>query len=355
LPGKDFPSQSPHFAGTPGNTYNMSDALLRQWAMLRLIPKHPRKIDTGTLARRLAAEGYSINRRTIQRDLLTLSEVFPLAVDDRDKPFGWFWMKEAAVMDIPGMEAPTALAFQLAHTYLTNLLPPAALSHLKPHFKRAGAILNHTKSSGLRLWPDKVRIIGRGPNLIPPKVSPNVHDAVCQALLDDTRITVRYRGRGAPKASVYEVNPLGLVFRQGVVYLICTLWDYEDIKQLALHRLSCVELLDRASHRPTGFSLDTYINSGEFGYPVSQQKIKLRALFDSGAAFHLYETPISTDQRLIEKSDGNILLEARVLDTSELRWWLLGFGDGVEVLGPKRLREEFRAVVCKLSQKYSPK
>ena len=331
----------------------MSEVLLRQWAMLRLIPKHPRRIDTATLANRLEAEGYQMNRRTVQRDLLSLSQVFPLAVDERDKPFGWSWMKDARVMDIPGMEPPAALAFQLAQAYLGELLPPAALASLKPHFKRAHEVLDHARSGPLRLWPDKVRILGRGPCLIPPKISPAIHDAVCQALLDDTQIEVRYRKRGAPRAIPYTVHPLGLVFRQGIVYLVCTLWDYENIRQLAVHRISSVQATQTPSRRPPGFTLDGYIAGGAFGYPVSDKTLRLRARFSHGAAAHLFETPLSKDQRLSPRADGTVTLDANVADTAELRWWLLGFGAGVEVLGPKHLRTEFRRVAEKMTRHYS--
>mgnify|MGYP003324733769 CR=1 FL=1 len=35
-------------------------------------------------------------------------------------------------------------------------------------------------------------------------------------------------------------------------------------------------------------------------------------------------------------------------DTSQLRWWLLGFGEQVEVIKPAHLREEFRKTAQKL-------
>jgi len=41
-----------------------------------------------------------------------------------------------------------------------------------------------------------------------------------------------------------------------------------------------------------------------------------------------------------------------VKDTLELRWWLLGFGDKVEVLAPKALREEFSAVTQRMAVQY---
>ena len=43
----------------------MTDTLLRQWAMLRHIPRHPYKIDTVTLQNKLANQGHDITLRTI--------------------------------------------------------------------------------------------------------------------------------------------------------------------------------------------------------------------------------------------------------------------------------------------------
>ena len=40
--------------------------------------------------------------------------------------------------------------------------------------------------------------------------------------------------------------------------------------------------------------------------------------------------------------DERVLVRATVENTAELRWWLLGFGELVEVLAPAALREEFR-------------
>ena len=45
---------------------------------------------------------------------------------------------------------------------------------------------------------------------------------------------------------------------------------------------------------------------------------------------------------MTDTSDGNVLVEATVADTRQLRWWLQGFGGRVEVLEPQGLRKEFR-------------
>jgi len=124
----------------------MSDTLMRQWQMLRMIPRHPLKILTPDLIQRLADEGFETTQRTIQRDLIRLSDIYPLTCDERGKPFGWSWMADADVMDIPGMDSHTALAFWLAEQHLETLLPKATLRQLQAHFKTAASVLDSMQS-----------------------------------------------------------------------------------------------------------------------------------------------------------------------------------------------------------------
>jgi len=70
---------------------------------------------------------------------------------------------------------------------------------------------------------------------------------------------------------------------------------------------------------------------------LSPEKIKLEALFVADAAYHLTEVKLSPDQTVEFKKDGRMLVTATVADSDELRWWLRGFGDDVEVRKPKGL------------------
>lgn len=75
----------------------MKSAILRQWLVLRMLPRAPRRIDTGAIESRLRERGIEVHRRTIQRDLLDLAEVFPIVADERAKPYGWRWSDDAEV------------------------------------------------------------------------------------------------------------------------------------------------------------------------------------------------------------------------------------------------------------------
>ena len=58
--------------------------LLRQWAMLRMIPRYPRKITARDLMEKLFNEGFSMTKRSVERDLQSISATFPLVSDDRE-------------------------------------------------------------------------------------------------------------------------------------------------------------------------------------------------------------------------------------------------------------------------------
>ena len=157
--------------------------------------------------------------------------------------------------------------------------------------------------------------------------------------------------RGDPKPVKYTLHPLAIVQRGPVTYLVCTIFKYQDIHLFALHRFQSVEILDAPVARPKGFDLDGYIASGAFGFGDGKL-IKLEVVFAADSAEHLYETPISRDQ-VIKPLDANrTKVTATVPDTSQLRWWLLGFGGEVEVLKPSSLRREIADAARAMARRY---
>jgi len=328
-----------------------ADTLRRQWALLNVIPAYPRWRSTRDLHERMRDQAFDVNIRTIQRDLDWLSEPFPLISEARCKTLYWQWMKNSPGLEIPAMSRPTALVFQLANLYLQPLMPGNVLTLLEPYFHRASEALSNTRLSD---WNSKVMHIEAGPRLTPPEIDPGVRDVVYGALLEGMRFEAEYTKRYETEPVTYKINPLGIVTKEGMTYLVCTLWDYTDIRQLAVHRIQAAELLEEEAGSIDGFSLEKYVHEeSAFGFLDSTRPIRLKALFSEGAAFHLTERKLSEDQVLKETADGRVRLSATVADTAELRWWLLGFGEGVEVIGPKSLRNEFMEIVKSMARLYS--
>jgi predicted DNA-binding transcriptional regulator YafY len=311
----------------------MSDTLLRQWELLRAIPRYPKKIDVATLMKKLEAAGYATNKRTVQRDLNALSRVFPLQSDTQSIPYGWSWSADAQAFDLPTMDASTALTLRLIEQFLPTLLPPTLRDHLEPQFQRARAVLVSNPAGPLGHWANRVRVVPREMPLLPPTYNDTAVRVVYDALLAGKRFTAHYRSRAkdTDEIKVYEVNPLGLVARGNLLYLVCTFWDYEDLRQLALHRIITAEATDTPVTQSPDFDLDRYIAEGEFQYPLGPM-VQLKAKFTREAAAHLYETPLSTDQTIEPLGADHVLITATVRNTAQLEWWLQGFGDAVTLV-----------------------
>jgi predicted DNA-binding transcriptional regulator YafY len=331
----------------------MSDTLLRQWKMLRLIPRFPRKIEVGALMAQLEAAGYQVTRRTLQRDLNDLSSVFPLQSDTRNTPYGWSWSADAPTFDLPGMDAPAALTLRMIEQFIPTLMPPTVRELLGPQFARAKAVLEANPTNPLGRWTDCVRVVPREMPLLAPKVNAEAARAVYQAVADGKRIPMTYTPRASEGEGDrdYEVNPLGLVVRGNLIYLVCTMWNYEDIRQLALHRVKSAVMTDELASRPPDFDLDSYIEQGEFQYPVGPT-IQLKAKFDRAVAAHLYETPLSADQAIDDLDGEHVLVTATVRNTLQLEWWLLGFGGMVLVIKPTALRDRLSGIMSNASSMY---
>lgn len=331
-----------------------NDTQLRQWAMLRHIPQHPRQVSARELTERLRSEGFEISKRTVERDLVSSSAIFPLVSNERSIPYGWSWSKDAEAFALPTMSPLQALTLELAHDHLATLLPASLLDTLAPYFKCAEGVL----SSGdgvkkLASWRKKVAIVSAGQPLIPPNYSEAMIEAVHSALLRGMQLEISYKSREYVEVKTYPAHPLGIVQRGAVTYLVATLYGYTDILLFAVHRIQAAHVLDKPSNTPVGFSLAQYVNQGGLGFEENGL-IKLVVRFKSAAAEHLWETPLSLDQEIEPDTSGWVRLQATVPDTAQLRWWLRGFGSEVEVLEPTAIREEFALLSSSMNNIYHP-
>ena len=248
------------------------------------------------------------------------------------------------------MSATTAFVLSIAAEYLRPIMPPSTVPKLEPYFRHAQGILDGTD---LGRWTDRAAIIAQGPMLTAPDISPDVQEAIYEALMTNRKVEVRYCGKHEKESKTILLSPLGIVVRTGVVYLVATSWKYEDIRHYVLHRMSEPQLTDETVEAPLEFRLADHLgDDGSFAYPASDATLKLRVLFDAGAGAHLTESRLGPDHRATVQEDGRVLVEATVPDTAQLRWWLAGFGSLVEVLGPEGLREEFREDARRLGMVY---
>lgn len=331
------------------------DTSFRNLLMLRMIPREPNSITAEILKERLADQGYDIHLRTIQRDLNKYSTRFGLLnwKSEDTKTNCWCWSKNDSLWDIPEMNAMTALTFNLVEKFLSRMIPQSIFQYMNPHFNRSRHLLRKLGKSKYSGWPEKLQIIPRGLSLEPPFIDQTIYEDVFEAVINEKKTSILYRKREAENTTEYLLNPLGLVFNQEMIYLVATKEESEKIQHFALHRMEKVNTTRHESNIPEMFDLKDYVEMGAFDYKINSDPIHLKVLFGPEIAAHLYEAQLSNDQNLVPQKNGKVLVEATIRNSSALRWWLLGFGDGVEVLEPIELRQDFKKTISQLFKIYS--
>jgi predicted DNA-binding transcriptional regulator YafY len=306
--------------------------LARHWKLLSLLPWRGSGQSASELCSALAANGYEVSKRQIERDLRELSSIFPLQCNNKSIPYGWRWA-DGAERSVPGMDTAEALSLAMAHQMVAPLLPASMLDLLRPRFQMAERMLAELgQSNQLASWKNKVHSAPMQLSLMAPQIDAEVVRTVHEALLGEEQIDIGYRqASGAPRA--LRLHPLGLIQRGPVGYLLASAWEYEDPRLYALHRMVSAQRTHEPARIPPGFDLQaSLVKSGaQFGDDLAPMEVQLRC--DASLINILQETPLAVGQTIL----GGVVT-ATLPNSWELQWWILSQGPAVEVLAPPAFR-----------------
>jgi predicted DNA-binding transcriptional regulator YafY len=330
------------------------EAMLRTWETLKLIPQRQPGKTARMLLTELAVRGYSVSKKTVERDLVTLSTIFPITANEDSKPYQWFWAPDAS-LDLPGVALTEALSLVLTEETLTGLMHKSLLAPLKGRLDAAKRLLGeargHNATAG---WTDKICAVPRELMLRAPKVDADVLSVVQGALVADRQLEIEYRSLQDTSASWRTVNPRGLLLKGSVMYLLADKKDVGSdsdapVKQYALHRIRAA----RATVKPvtrSAFNLKKYVEKTEHEVG-NRHGIRVRLRISADLAKIVREAPLSARQQ-IRTTGAETILIAAMRDTPALRRWILGHGAAVEVLAPAALKTAIRAQVLAAAAKY---
>lgn len=314
----------------------MENALSRQWELLKLLPSRGSGKSARELTEALAATGFSVSKRQVERDLRDLSSIFPLQCNDNSIPYGWRWADHAS-LDVPALTVGDALSLKLVETSLRDQLPPAILSSLLPRFSEAERkLIALADTNPNAQWRGKVRSVSPGLTFQKIAIDVAILETIQECLWADEQIEADYRGGEGKISRGLRLHPQALVMRGPVTYLLASSFDYPDVRRFALHRFNSVTRTYEPIRRIEGFNVDEYLQAGgmEFG---DGRPVRLEARVSSGLATVLRETPLAENQTLVEEGKWFYLTVSHA-DSWQLFWWLLGQGNQIEVLAPPDLR-----------------
>lgn len=168
----------------------------------------------------LGQSGVTIHRRTIQRDLITLSQLFPLVCDEQSKPYGWSWAADAAIPSIGAMTPHGALLIALAASVFEPLLPRTTVRFAKTHLAFAERVLASTPE--LAKWPSRVELGGNGTtaHLPDPAVLETIYNAVEMGRALEVTTSSVARGRSGGRRATVTIEPIRLSLQSDKIVLV---------------------------------------------------------------------------------------------------------------------------------------
>lgn len=324
--------------------------LSRQWQMLQLLPMRPPGLTARELTDRLADEGYVVTKRTVERDLNELSLQFGLGnySPNEKPPFGWYFASGKKT-DLGSVALADAVSLVLMSDVIQQIMPPSMSQAIAGKITRAREKLKSLKEHPMSKWSEKVRYVSPVLPLRAPNVKPKIMEAVQEALVTDRQLQLAYASFNE-RSKDMTVNPLSMVLRGSVPYLLCTVNEYSDICHFALHRIERASILESPVRIPQNYSVDQHIQDGALNFWVGET-FQLKAIVTEELAMRLSEMPLHPDQR-ISFQDDHWELNATVQDSWQFQTWILSLGSGICVQSPQKLRDQIYAKLKESVQRY---
>ncbi len=309
--------------------------MFRQWELIKVLQAHRFGVSTGELAVRLEC-----NRRTVQRDLGVLQDIFPISYEQRDRGKR-FWklayntveseklqltmtemlslfLSQQLLLPLAGTQFGDGL--QTALQKIRSLLPTRALTYFDG-LDESFFIKNLAKHdySG---QDKEIRILN-------------------ETILNRKVAKIIYRSASKGHEVISEFHPYGMVLLHASLYCIGYLACYDEVRTLKVARIKGLTRLNKTFERPEDFSLAGHFQ-GAFGVFQTKKKQKIRAEFTGWAATNVREMQWHHSQRVVNDDGEKVVVTFELGNSVEFKRWVLGFGRYAKVTQPKALAQEIR-------------
>lgn len=168
-------------------------------------------------------------------------------------------------------------------------------------------------------------------------------DRLYKAIIKKEAIHITYQSFRARAANDFDFHPYLLKEFRNRWFIIGRRKRVEAIMNLALDRIILVEKSDANYQAPTDFDPQKWFND-VIGVTVSpNMEAQETLLFITHLhAPYVMTKPLHHSQELVEKDHYGITVSLKVQHNFELEKLILGFGEGVQVLKPEKLKRRIK-------------
>lgn len=180
-------------------------------------------------------------------------------------------------------------------------------------------------------------------------------DVLYQAILKKMVLVITYQSFKAPKPNQMIFHPFILKEFNNRWFLVGRTFENNTVLTLALDRIITIDFDTSVPYLTNNFDGDLYYKD-VVGVTVSKSRaVRVQFWVDKLNAPYVITKPFHRSQRIIEHTEDGVIFNIFVQVNFELERMILGFGDSIEVLKPKRLRNRIHQKLKKANSYYQKK
>ncbi|GGJ36265.1 WYL domain-containing protein [Sphingopyxis bauzanensis] len=280
-------------------------------------------------------------RRTAQRMIEALQSAFPAVEHRIDDDRRHYWRLPArAIAQLLSPSADELAAMSSAIVELKRAGMSSEADRLLGLNRKVRALI--PAESGARLAVDEEALLEAmgyaarpGPQ---PATSPEVDEAISQAIKGPFRLTLEYQSRGDAEPSWRTIEPLGLLLgaRRYLVGIDLAKRDGR-YRHYRVEDISQAEVLDASFDYPEDFDFRAYASRafGSFHNDAEYGEVVWRFAPEAAGRARRFLFHPSQSSECCE--DGSLLVRFKASGHVEMAWHLYAWGSTVEVVEPAGL------------------
>ncbi|GAG41318.1 unnamed protein product [marine sediment metagenome] len=236
---------------------------------------------------------------------------------------------------------------------LTRQLRGVEAVHLLSHSARAAVKLESVLPPSIR---DQVGTVIRQLSASLGAVSryegpEEMFDELAEAIANRNVSRIVYDSFHEKKQITTNVHPYRMAFVRRGWYLIAHSVMHEQTRTFKLARIRDLKVTKRHFTASEDVDPESYFGDA-WGMIPEGKRYNVHLWFSPRVAGNVAEVGWHHTQEIEFNDDGSIDFRVRVDGLGEIIWWILGYGDEVEVIAPAALRRKVAAVAESVAAKY---
>ena len=158
------------------------------------------------------------------------------------------------------------------------------------------------------------------------------------ALSKKRKVQILYKSLFEGEVIETELSAYHIMYNRRAWYVLGFSGLHKSVRTFKLNRIEELTICDKCYVVDDEFDLSDYFGKAWSMIPEGRiYNVKLRFL--PKVANNVSEVWWHSTQKVTRNEDGSATMEFRVDGLGEITWWILGYGNEVQILGPKVLRE----------------